>query len=256
MTTIKDAPVVEQLIGTEKFPISDGSGKPVTATIQQIIDKCGIPLVEELDPDASLGTLVRYKQDISFDKVETVNKTCSIRDLIYRVLDPQDDQNYIVKGDIITKMNFLIPNIENIPSKFKQIDDCSAGFVICSDTEWFSIIVEYYQDSFIIYMSNKNADALIINNNQINQEGIEYLENFFNNSKVYYSGIFPHPDDLISIEECFDFLDYFITVDTVKEIKTTEEITRVVPYIKQQHGWESLMTENSDFNNDFNLDFN
>lgn len=111
MTTIKDAPVVEQLIGTEKFPISDGSGKPVTATIQQIIDKCGIPLVEELDSDAPLGTLVRYKQDISFDKIETANKT-------------------------------------------------------------------------------------------------------------------------------------------------TEEITKVVPYIKQQHGWESLITETSDFNNDFNFDFN
>ena len=35
MTTIKDAPVVEQLIGTEKFPISDGSG----ATINQILEK-------------------------------------------------------------------------------------------------------------------------------------------------------------------------------------------------------------------------
>lgn len=39
MTTIKDAPVVEQLIGTEKFPISDGSGEPVTATINQILEK-------------------------------------------------------------------------------------------------------------------------------------------------------------------------------------------------------------------------
>ena len=101
MTTIKDAPIVEQLIGTEKFPISDGSGKPVTATIQQIIDKCGIPLVEELDSDAPLGTLVRYKQKINVDKVETINKTCSIRDLPYRIPDYPD--NYIIKDDIITK---------------------------------------------------------------------------------------------------------------------------------------------------------
>jgi hypothetical protein len=85
---------------------------------------------------------------------------------------------------------------------------------------------------------------------------MKYFESIFNDSEVYYSGIFSHPDDLMSIEECFDLLDYFITVDTVKEIKTTEEITKVIPYIKQWHDWESLITENSDFNNDFNLDFN
>ena len=67
-----------------------------------------------------------------------------------------------------------------------------------------------------------------------------------------YAGVY-----LLDIPNFLDGIyDYFITVDTVKEIKTTEEITKVIPYIKQQHGWESLITENSDFNNDFNLDFN
>ena len=257
MTTIKDAPVINKLTGSEKFPISDGSGMPVTATIQQVLNKVsggGIPLVEELDPDASLGTLVRYKQYINIDKIETVNKTCSIRDLTYRILDPEGNyNNYIIKGDIITKINFLTPNFENIPSKFKC--DCYAEFLICSDTKWFVIGLGYYEGSFEVYWVDVGGYGTIMYDNQIYQENIEYVENFFNNSKIYYSGIFLYPNSPISIEECFDFLDYFITVDTVKEIKTTEEI-KVIPYIKQQYGWESLITENSDFNNDFNLDFN
>lgn len=215
-----------------------------------------IPLVEELDPDASLGTLVRYKYDINVDKVGTVNKTCGIRDLTYRTLDPEDDyNNYIIKGDIITKINFLTPNFENIPSKFKQ-DDGWTEFMICSDTEWFGIGVECYEDFFDIYWFDRSGFGRIMYDNQINQEGIEHIENFFKSSKIYYSGIFLDPDNSMSIEEFFELLDYCITVDTVKEIKTTEEITKVVPYIKQQHGWESLITENSDFNNDFNFDFN
>lgn len=213
----------------------------------------GIPIVEELDPDASLGTLVRYKQNINIDKVEIINKTCSIKDLTYRTLDPDNDYyNYVIKGDIITKINFLMPNVENIPSKFKQ--ECCAEFIICSNTEWFGMGVCYDQGSFEVYGFDGRVWE-IISNNQINQEGMEQLDNFFNNSKVYYSGIFLYPDSPISIEECFDLLDYFITVNAIKEINTTEEITKVVPYIKQQYGWESLITENSDFNNDFNFDF-
>ena len=213
----------------------------------------GIPIVEELDPDASLGTLVRYKQNINIDKVEIINKTCSIKDLTYRTLDPDNDYyNYVIKGDIITKINFLMPNVENIPSKFKQ--ECCAEFIICSNTEWFGMGVCYDQGSFEVYGFDGRVWE-IISNNQINQEGMEQLDNFFNNSKIYYSGIFLYPDSPISIEECFDLLDYFITVNAIKEINTTEEITKVVPYIKQQYGWESLITENSDFNNDFNFDF-
>lgn len=62
MTTIKDAPVVEQLIGTEKFPISNGSGKPVTATINQILEK--VP-----EPDLSNYALRSEIEEV----IETVN---------------------------------------------------------------------------------------------------------------------------------------------------------------------------------------
>ena len=46
MTTIKDAPIVEQLMGTEKIPVSNGSGKPAAVTVNQILGKSGIKIIE------------------------------------------------------------------------------------------------------------------------------------------------------------------------------------------------------------------
>ena len=84
---------------------------------------------------------------------------------------------------------------------------------------------------------------------------MKILENRFNTGKIYYCGIVHAPNNPLTIEECFDFFDYFITVDATKEIKTTEEITKVIPHIKQEYGWESLEVTDKDFNNDFNFDF-
>lgn len=35
--TIKDAPIAESINGEEKFPISNGSGRAVAATIKQVV---------------------------------------------------------------------------------------------------------------------------------------------------------------------------------------------------------------------------
>lgn len=215
----------------------------------------GIPIVEELDPTATIGSVVSYKQNIKIDKVETVNKTYSIRDLNYQILDYYSPEGYInTKGDVIKKINFLTLNIENIPSKFKQ-NGYEIVFVICSDIDFLGVGVSCQSDSFGAFWIKPGASGPIMHNNEFNQEGIERIENFFNNSKVYYSGIILHPNNTLTIEECFDFFDYFITVDATKEIKTTEEISKVIPHIKQEYGWESLEVTDKDFNNDFNFDF-
>jgi hypothetical protein len=44
------------------------------------------------------------------------------------------------------------------------------------------------------------------------------LEDFINNPKIYYG----RSNSDLSTEERFDLLDYFITVDITKEVKTTE----------------------------------
>ena len=87
----------------------------------------------------------------------------------------------------------------------------------------------------------------------IQQSNIKWLEDVLG-PVIYYIG--PEYPGQPLTEEQFDLIDQFFTFTLEETIKTTEEITKVVPYIKQQHGWESLITENSDFNNDFNLDFN
>lgn len=109
MTTIKDAPIVEQLIGTEKFPISDGSGEPVTATIQQIIDKCsGIPIVDSEDkldsnaPQGSLGV-------VAYNTVTRV----SVRDLYQPTVDDVDMSSGEIfnpeKLSKVDKLEFTFP---------------------------------------------------------------------------------------------------------------------------------------------------
>ena len=37
--SIKDAPLINNISGTEKIPVSDGSGKPAAITVNQILDK-------------------------------------------------------------------------------------------------------------------------------------------------------------------------------------------------------------------------
>lgn len=37
--SIKDAPLINNISGTEKIPVSDGSGKPTAITVNQILDK-------------------------------------------------------------------------------------------------------------------------------------------------------------------------------------------------------------------------
>ena len=212
-----------------------------------------IPLVEELDPDAPLGILVRYKQDISFDKIETVTKEISIREL-NQFPDKSSPQTLIESADIIRDLNF------KIPSEYPRFNEpCHYDFGFFNASKQATIIFgafydeESYSLSCLIIINNKDSVYNLIYNNTSNNDLINNLKNQYLNTELYYMGIDPNTP---ITEEGFDLIDCFITVDTVKEIKTTEEITKVVPYIKQQHGWESLITENSDFNNDFNLDFN
>lgn len=217
----------------------------------------GIPIVEELDPTAPIGSVVCYKQNIKIDKVETVNKDHSIRDLNYQIINPAEsiDKYVNTNGDVITKINFLTPDVENIHSKFKN--EVPYSILMYDGFMPFMIFVHWNMEDqvFVTQYSAPNQTCTLIYNNQVDQEGMKILENRFNTGKIYYCGIVHAPNNPLTIEECFDFFDYFITVDTTEEIKTTEDVVKVIPFIKQENNWESLCVANSDFNNDFNFDF-
>lgn len=63
--TIKDAPLVEQLSGKEKIPISDGSGEPKSVNIDQIKGYAAPKNVSELENDSGYATLKEVEDAIS-----------------------------------------------------------------------------------------------------------------------------------------------------------------------------------------------
>lgn len=197
----------------------------------------GVPIVEELGLDNPIGTIVSCKQNVEISKLETITETQSIRDL--------------KQGDVITKINFLIP--EDIPSEFKS-DNTFTGFYMFTDSERLVIMIEYSEGVSYVGWIKDSLPELLIADNQVNQENMKRFEDFINNHKTYYGGSGSESD--LSSDEVFDFLDYFITVGITKEIKTTEQITKAIPHIKQEYGWAPLETTDKDFNNDFNFDFN
>lgn len=63
--TIKDAPLVEQLSGEEKIPISDGSGEPKAVNINQIKEYSSPKNVSELENDSGYATSKEVEESIS-----------------------------------------------------------------------------------------------------------------------------------------------------------------------------------------------
>lgn len=252
MTTIKDAPVINKLTGSEKFPISDGSGKPVTATIQQILNKVsnsgGIPVVEELDPDASIGSVVCYKQTVRVDNIETVTKIGSIRDLNQNLEWDGNSMPNFSNLDIIPNMNFKMPS--SLPNK-----DLSGGFWLGNINMGTQIEVGCYDNHYYTEaLDPMSGEWITLLNDEIGiqQSNIKWLEDLLG-SEIYYLGT-GYPDQPLT-EEQFDLIDQFFTFTSKETIKTTEDIVKVIPFVKQENNWESLYTTNSDFNNDFNFDF-
>ena len=75
-------------------------------------------------------------------------------------------------------------------------------------------------------------------------------------SGLYYLGLFIDTDgDYLPVEEQFDIFDKILTVSYKLHDKITEDVVKVIPFVKQKNNWESLYVANSDFNNDFNFDF-
>ena len=68
--SIKDAPLINNISGTEKIPVSDGSGKPAAIIVNQILDKV------DLSDYATTETLNQAVQNVN-QKADKANTTAT-----------------------------------------------------------------------------------------------------------------------------------------------------------------------------------
>lgn len=74
--SIKDAPLINNVSGTEKIPISNGSDKPAAITVNQILDKVDLSsfaLKSELPTKVS-----QLENDANYTTIETLNQTVQV----------------------------------------------------------------------------------------------------------------------------------------------------------------------------------
>ena len=246
MTTIKDAPVVEQLIGTEKFPISDGSGKPVTATIQQIIDKCsGVPIVDsedKLDTNAPQGSLgvVAYN----------TKKSVSIRDLYQPTMDDVDMYNGVIhnpeKLSKVDKLEVTFPEgvihaegilgMSLIPRTFGEQNIKILVIEIASDNGVVRgigfAVLSSGQERYELCQYDENGVP------SINQENIDILNNLLTTDDWCYLSM-PGSDFIIT-EDQFNILDKFFKV-----LSGSQDTTL---YINKPEGYKNILEPESVIN--------
>ena len=253
MTTIKDAPVVEQLIGTEKFPISDGSGKPVTATIQQIIDKCsGVPIVgseDKLDPNVPQGSLgvVAYN----------TKKSVSVRDLYQPTMDDLDQSAGVLlnpgKLSKIDKFEFTFPegiipsenlfgialvprtfgsqNVKLLMIQIASIDGFIQGLAFTEIPSFTSYELCLYDENGIPSVNQENVDLL---NTVLATDDWCYFSNpdsdfiiteaQFNVLDKFFKAVFGSQDTTLYINKPEGYKNIFEPESTIDEITGNENI--------------------------------
>lgn len=211
----------------------------------QIGGQSGIPIVEELDPNAPVGTIVVYKQNIKINERRIVDKR--IRDLNQTIeFDPITGIPNLEKLDVIKDINF------KVPSQLPSVDEVLKEAFVLSDGQTIGVAIGVVCDSNGFTILKEGGTRLIYNDEIYNNEITSLKNALFQSKKIYYGGSV-NLDYPIS-EEAFDLFDLSITVSVEENV--TQDITKVIPYIKQEYGWESLEIADKDFNNDFNFDFN
>ena len=131
---IKDVPLVSTITGQEKIPVSNGSGKPVTATIQQIIDKCGIPSIPTkisyFDNDIHYATESYVLENkLNVDKTLNINSNNPISNstISSKIYSISDSLNYLLSISDTYEFVDL-----NLPSGLKWAT-CNVGAITPED---------------------------------------------------------------------------------------------------------------------------
>ena len=219
MTTIKDAPIVEQLMGTEKIPVSNGSGKPAAVTVNQILGKSGIKIIEseeELENlDLPIGSVVIVGSESSV--VEIFIKDCK------QVTSEDIDQN---TSQILNIDSFN--TVESIQFEFPEWPqgDIQGGMftLINKDFNTHPIMMQILVEEGVIgaiYTDQINQDEQhemrICEysdpiNYEINQENLDQFNQLFNEYEWVYLG---YPDfstfpDTETLNQMLDFVNVFV----------------------------------------------
>lgn len=141
----------------------------------QIGGQSGIPIVEELDPNAPVGTIVVYKQNIKINEHRIVDKR--IRDLNQTlVIDPTTGMPDPEKLDIIKDINF------KVPSQLPSVDGVLEGVFALWDGQTNPLIMGVYCDSkdFGIFVE---GGPDLIHNDEIYNDAITDLKSELFQSK-------------------------------------------------------------------------
>ena len=218
MTTIKDAPIVEQLMGTEKIPVSNGSGKPAAVTVNQILGKSGIKIIEseeELENlDLPIGSAVIVGSESSVGEI--LIKDC--KQPTPEDIDPNTWQILNIDSfNTVESIQFEFP-------EWPQGDIQSGGFIIINkDFNTHPIMMEISAMEGVIgalYIDQINqyshemricqySDSI---NYEINQENLDQFNQLFNEYEWLYLGFpdFSAFPDTETVNQMLDFVNVFI----------------------------------------------
>ena len=142
----------------------------------------GIPIVEKLDPNAPIGSVVCYKQTVTIDK-EAI-KTGSIRELKYSTFESWPT-------DVDTHGLPIITDIQFLEHPEPLLDGCAEMLI-------------YDGESVIsIYTGEGGICGFVNYDEKISLEDIKIPK-----SGLYYLGLFIDTDgDYLPVEEQFDIFD-------------------------------------------------
>lgn len=227
MTTIKDAPIVEQLMGTEKIPVSNGSDKPAAVTVNQILWKSGIKIIEseeELENlDLPIGSVVIVGSESFVEEI--LIKDCK------QITSDDIDQNTsqilnIDSFNTIESIQFEFPEWPQGDIQGGALTLINKDFnthpimmqILVQDGSIGAIYTEINQDEHEMRIC-EYSDPI---NYEINQENLDQFNQLFNEYEWVYLG---YPDfsafpDTETLNQMLDFVNIFVKFRSVYPTKS------------------------------------
>lgn len=217
MTTIKDAPIVEQLMGTEKIPVSNGSGKPAAVTVNQILGKSGIKIIESEEELENLG--------LPIGNVVIVGSESSVGEILIKDckqitpddIDPNSQQILNIDSfNTVESVQFEFP-------EWPQGDIQEGAFILINkDFNTHPIMMQILVEEGVIvatYVDQINQDEHEMRiceyrdsvTYEINQEYLDQFNQLFNEYEWLYLG---NPEfaqfDTETLNQMLDFVNIFV----------------------------------------------
>lgn len=214
--SIQQAPLLEQISGTEKIPVSNGSDKPVAITVNQILEKSGIKIIEseeELENlDLPIGSTVIIGHENSVEEI--LIKDC--KQITSEDLGEDNQISNLESYNTIESIQFEFP-------EWPQGDIQSGGFIIINkDFNNNPIMMQILVDEDVIgaaYVDQMNQYSHEMRiceyrdpvTYEINQEHLDQFNQLFSEQKWIYLGL-PGSEipDTESLNQMLDFVNIFV----------------------------------------------